>query len=243
MVTPATDDHIEALLPHLTEGLRALITLMTFTGLRTGEALRVTSRDIRDGYIHVAKTKNDEPRMVPVPHGWKWPPNGWGVSTTQGVGKALRRAHHAAGLPYRDGHELGRHAFAARWLKAGKGMKGLQIAGGWKKFSIPADIYGHLEITDIHQQMRELSQIRAKSVQSTGVETPKANPRRKKGPMHQGDRPKSREETPKKGMRGISASQGAYGSATWFSQEGPRPNFAQMVKLCAMRSGGSCINN
>lgn len=89
---------------------------------------------------------------------WEWPPGGWGYKTTQGVGKALQRAHKAAGLPYRDGHELGRHAFAARWLRAGKGMKGLQLAGNWKKFSVPADIYGHLEITDVHSQMRELSE-------------------------------------------------------------------------------------
>ncbi len=76
VVTPATDEHIEALLPHLPEGLRALITLMTFTGLRTGEALRVSAGDIRDGYVHIAKTKNDVPRMVPVPHGWEWPRGG-----------------------------------------------------------------------------------------------------------------------------------------------------------------------
>lgn len=157
VVVPATDGHIETLSPHLSPGLRALITMMTFTGLRTGEALRVVQNDIRDGFIHVVKTKNGEARMVPIPEGWEWPAGGWGYKTTQGVGKALQRAHKAAGLPYRDGHELGRHAFAARWLAAGKGMKGLQLAGGWKKFSIPADIYGHLEITDVHAQMRELS--------------------------------------------------------------------------------------
>jgi integrase len=157
LVTPASDDHIDKLLPHLAEGLRALILMMTFTGLRTGEALRVGPGDIRDGYIHAGHTKNGEPRMVPAPEGWTYPAGGWGYTTTQGVGVALRRAHEAAGLPYRDGHELGRHGFAARWLRSGGSMKGLQIAGGWKKFSIPADIYGHLEITDVHEQMRELS--------------------------------------------------------------------------------------
>lgn len=157
VVTPASDDHIDQLLPHLAPGLRALILMMTFTGLRTGEALRVQPGDVRDGYIHCAYTKNGEPRMVPVPEGWEYPASGWGYTTTQGVGQALRKAHKAAGLPYRDGHELGRHGFAARWLKSGGSMKGLQIAGGWKKFQIPADIYGHLEITDVHERMRELS--------------------------------------------------------------------------------------
>jgi integrase len=157
VVTPASDDHIDRLLPHLAEGLRALILMMTFTGLRTGEALRVRPEDVRDGYIHAGHTKNGEPRMVPAPEGWAYPAGGWGYTTTQGVGGALQRAHKAAGLPYRDGHELGRHGFAARWLKSGGSMKGLQIAGGWKKFSIPADIYGHLEITDVHDRMRQLS--------------------------------------------------------------------------------------
>jgi integrase len=157
VVSPASDDHIRTLLPHLPSGLRELVLLMTFTGLRTGEALEVTSNDVRNGFVYVAKTKNDEPRMVPIPEDWSFPECGWGYKSSQGVGKALRRAHAAAGLPYRDGHELGRHAFAARWLASGKGMKGLQLAGNWKKFSIPADIYGHLEITDIHAQLRELS--------------------------------------------------------------------------------------
>lgn len=167
VVSPADDDHLDRLLPHLSVGLRALIILMTFTGLRTGEALRVTAADIRDGYVLVPKTKNGDPRMVPIPDGWEYPPGGWGYQTTQGVGAALRRAHVSAELPYRDGHELGRHAFAARWLRSGGSMKGLQLAGGWRKFSIPADIYGHLEMTDVHEQMRQLSRRAAKG----GVDT------------------------------------------------------------------------
>lgn len=160
VITPASDDHIEKLAPHLSEGLRALITLMSFTGLRTGEALRVLQNDIQDGYAVVGRTKNGEPRLVPVPEGWIYPEGGFGYNTTQGVGRALQRAHKAAGLPYRDGHELGRHAFAARWLKAGKSLKGLQLAGGWKSLRVCEQVYGHLEITDIHEQMRELSRRR-----------------------------------------------------------------------------------
>jgi integrase len=157
VVNPADDEHIAKLLPHLPGGLRALIELMTYTGLRTGEALRITTGDISNGYAAVRRTKNGEPRLVPLPEGWQWPSGGWGYRTSQGVGKALRDAHKAAGLPYRDGHELGRHAFAARWLRSGGSMRGLQLAGGWKKFLIPAEIYGHLEISDIHEQMRRLS--------------------------------------------------------------------------------------
>ena len=152
--------------------------------------------------------------MVPVPHGWEWPLGGWGVSTTQGVGKALRRAHRAAGLPYRDGHELGRHAFAARWLRAGKGMKGLQIAGGWKKFSIPADIYGHLEISDVHQQMRELSKIRAKSVQPIETETVKtSSPKEKKGRCTKVTGPSLGRKRPGRAYETSLSREAGYGSA------------------------------
>ncbi len=172
-ITPADDKHLDALLPHLPEGLAALITLMTYTGLRTGEALRVAETDIQDGFALVGRTKNGEPRMVPLPEGWEWPSGGWGITTTQGVGKALRRAHKAAGLPYRDGHELGRHAFAARFLKAGGSIKRLKEAGGWKKLAVVDERYGHLEMTDVHDFMRELSRKRANSVKQDGRENDK----------------------------------------------------------------------
>ena len=167
-IHPADDAHIDALLPYLDDGLMRLIWLMSFTGLRTGEALRVDQEGIRDGYAVVGKTKNGDPRMVPLPEGWEYPSGGWGYTTTQGVGKALRRAHKVAGLPYRDGHELGRHAFAARFLKAGGGIKQLKEAGGWKKLAVVDQTYGHLEMTDVHDFVRGLSRNFAKPLQQKG---------------------------------------------------------------------------
>ena len=157
IVTPADDEHIARLLPHCSDGLAALITLMTYTGLRTGEALRVKKEDCKDGYVSVGFTKNGEPRSVPAPNAWNYPKSGFGYSSTQGVGRALRKAHKKAGIPYRDGHELGRHAFAARWLKEGHSIKGLKEAGGWKKLAVVDQSYGHLEQTAVHDTMRELS--------------------------------------------------------------------------------------
>lgn len=165
LVNPADDAHLDRLMPHLADGLMRLIWLMTFTGLRTGEALRIGPGDIRDGYAIAGRTKNGSPRMVPLPEGWEYPAGGWGYTSTQGVGAALRRAHKAAGLPYRDGHELGRHAFAARFLKAGGSLKALKEAGGWKKLAVVDGIYGHLEITAVHDFMRGLSQKFAKPLQ------------------------------------------------------------------------------
>jgi integrase len=157
IVTPADDEHIARLLPHCSEGLAALITLMTYTGLRTGEALRVKKEDVKDGYVGVGTTKNGEPRRIPVPDGWSYPDNGFGYKTTQGVGRALRSASKGAKIVYRDGHEIGRHAFAARWLASGNSIKGLKEAGGWKKLAVVDQSYGHLEQTAVHETMRELS--------------------------------------------------------------------------------------
>lgn len=157
IITPADDEHIAALLPHCSEGLAALVVLMTYTGLRTGEALRVKQEDCREGYVRIGTTKNGEPRMVPQPSAWTYPGGGFGFSSTQGVGRALRRAHKSAELSYRDGHELGRHAFAARWLGKGHSIKSLKEAGNWKTLKIVDETYGHLEQTQIHETMRELS--------------------------------------------------------------------------------------
>ena len=157
IVTPADDEHIAKLLPHCSEGLAALITLMTYTGLRTSEALRVTEKDIRDGFIQVAETKNGESRMVIVPDGWELPARGFGFKTTQGVGRSIRRAHARAGLPLRDGHELGRHAFAYRLLEAGYSTKVVKEAGGWKDGRVVERHYGHMERTKLYDTMRELS--------------------------------------------------------------------------------------
>lgn len=157
IIVPADDEHIARLLPFCSDGLRALVILMTYTGLRTGEALRVKKEDIRDGRVRVGHTKNGKPRNPPIPDGWAYPERGFGFSTTQGVGRALRVAHRNAELPYRDGHEIGRHAFAARWLRSGNSLKGLKEAGGWDTLKIVDQIYGHMEQSSIHDTMRELS--------------------------------------------------------------------------------------
>jgi hypothetical protein len=68
---------------------------------------------------------------------------------------------------------LGRHAFAARFLKAGGSIKRLKEAGGWKKLAVVDERYGHLEITEVHDFMRELSKNRAKSVKQKTDESGK----------------------------------------------------------------------
>jgi hypothetical protein len=56
-----------------------------------------------------------------------------------------------------DAHQIGRHAFAARFLRAGGSIKALKQAGDWQKLAVVDEIYGHLEQSEVHQFMRELS--------------------------------------------------------------------------------------
>lgn len=168
IIKPATDDYLDKLLPHCRPNLRSLLVFMTYTGLRTGPALRVVKDDIQDGYVVVGKEKNGDPRMTPLPAGWAYPEGGWGYETSQGVCKAIRSACKRAGVPYLKAHAIGRHGFAARFLKHGGSIKRLKEAGGWKKLAVVDETYGHLERTDVHDFMRGLSKKRAKSVQNNG---------------------------------------------------------------------------
>lgn len=156
-VAYATDEYLAALLERCPEPLAAAVVLMTFTGLRTGEVLRLTEADfqVRPGWVNVTRTKTGKPALIPLPEGWEWPKGGWGYKTTQGFNKALRRACGLAGLPYLSGHKIGRHTFAARMLNAGYDIKTVKEAGRWETLKIVDEIYGHLEIGRAHDAMRD----------------------------------------------------------------------------------------
>jgi integrase len=64
----ATDDYIDALLPHCGKKLAALIEFMTETAVRVGEAVRLLPDDFTrsPGWALIGKTKSGEPRMVPL---------------------------------------------------------------------------------------------------------------------------------------------------------------------------------
>ena len=161
----ATDDHIAALLPNCSDEIKALVLVMTYTGLRISECLRLRSPDfaMRPGWVHVAKTKNGEPAMVPLPARAIeaveaiMPANAdapvFGYSTVQGVNKSLARAARRSGVEYLSSHQLGRHSFAARLLKAGYDLKTVKEAGRWKKLSIVDERYGHMEQRQYHDAM------------------------------------------------------------------------------------------
>jgi integrase len=155
----ADDAYIRKLLPHCGPHLKAFILTLTYTGLRSGELLRLDKAQMkpRDGWLFVPKTKSGEPAMVPLPPevagaltecGGVFP---WG--DVPAASKALRRAAAAAGLPYLRFHALGRHAFAARLLAAGHDIKTVKEAGRWSGIGIVDAHYGHLEQRRVHAAM------------------------------------------------------------------------------------------
>lgn len=152
-----TEEHVGRLLQRLPYAMACMLALMTATGLRTGEAYRIKREDIRDGVITIWKTKNGRPREIVVPDGWEYPEEGWNFTKPQ-FWTAVRETQRAAldGLVHRV-HELGRHAFAARFLRAGNDIKRLQEAGGWETLAVPAKIYGHISKSETHKEVKRLA--------------------------------------------------------------------------------------
>jgi integrase len=157
----ATDDYLERLLEHCDPELRAVLLVMTYTGLRTGEVLRTTPEDwqVNRGWVRIDRTKNGQPAMVPladealeaveaVGYRWRW-------KGSPELAKALRKAAERAGLLYMKAHSVGRHSFAARLLRQGHSLQLVARAGRWKGIAVVAANYGHLEQDHVHKTMRE----------------------------------------------------------------------------------------
>jgi integrase len=151
-----SEEHIRILLQSLPYGMAMMLALMTATGLRTGEAYRIRREDIRDGLITIWKTKNGVPKQIVVPDGWEYPEHGWDFSLPQFWRTVLRSQLALVGVVHRV-HELGRHAFAARFLKAGNDIKRLQEAGHWATLAVPAKIYGHIQKQDVTREVKRLA--------------------------------------------------------------------------------------
>lgn len=153
------DRVLEAACPHM----RAVLLIMTYTGLRTSEVLSRRPEDfaIEPGWLDVRKTKNSEPALVPLPpqayeaaaaveFRFKW-------SSSPALCHALRKVCEAAGVPYMKPHSIGRHAFAARLLREGYDIKLVKEAGRWKSIQVVDQNYGHLEKRHVHEVMRKVA--------------------------------------------------------------------------------------
>lgn len=166
----ARDEEIEAIVAKSNPDLRAIILIMTYTGLRISEVLRIEPRDLlaRPGWLNIGRTKNGTAAMVPLPQAAReavmavvGTDRVFSYETAQGVNKALVTACKAAGTPQYSTHEIGRHAFAARLLNAGYDLKTVKEAGRWKKLAIVDESYGHLEISRVHDAMLDVARKKA----------------------------------------------------------------------------------
>lgn len=167
-----TDRDIDQILPQCGLHLRAVVLFMTQTGVRVGEAIRLTPNSFAmvKGYAHVGKTKNGKPRIVPLtaelqeaiaaimPKDPFAPVFGYThrTSVNTAIKRACRRLYKATKgkIDIRTSpHKIGRHSFAARLLAAGESLKVVQQAGGWETIQVVANTYGHLEQSAVHETM------------------------------------------------------------------------------------------
>lgn len=163
----ASDEHIAKLLPHCSPRLACLVLFLTFTGARVSEALRVewAHIDFERGVALLVVTKTGGSRQVALAPqllealralALSHPSAGrvFGFADRWGAQNALKRAHARAGLEWLSSHKLGRHAFAARHLKAGHSLPVVTAAGGWASASMVTSVYGHLERSHVDDAVR-----------------------------------------------------------------------------------------
>lgn len=168
--TPA-DAWFAAVLPQLSPQMRALVLLLTFHGLRVGEALARTPADLDTTQpqwkLHIPDTKTGEPAVIelsaPVSQAISeipdWRHQNWlfGTCYRGTVSKAINAACRRAGTRSYGTHAIGRHAFAIRALRDGHSLKWVMQAGRWKDSAMPMKQYGHFETSEISRDVQQLS--------------------------------------------------------------------------------------
>lgn len=153
----------QKLRPHLGPDTLALVAFLTTHGRRLGDALGRTPADFdpEAGTLLIGKTKTGEPMLIDLHPGVRdlidtmpgWASRRWlfrdGPNSASNVRKDIQKACASAGLEYFSPHELGRHAFATRLLRAGYSLQHVKEAGGWKTIEMPAERYGHLGKSEV----------------------------------------------------------------------------------------------
>lgn len=179
-----SEEWYDAVLPHLTTKMRALVLLLTLHGLRISEAINRKPNELntKNWTLSVPDTKTGDPIQVrlsgPViealkdmqrelqdqdakrkakgkePLARRWL---FGTANRSNVYRSLKTACTAAGSERYGSHALGRHAFATRILNDGKSLKHLKEAGRWKTIKMPAQRYGHLERSEVDESVNDLA--------------------------------------------------------------------------------------
>jgi len=159
----------------------AAVLFITLTGARTGEAqkLRLRDVDLGDGRAVLRDRKNDEPLTVAMApmlleamrahvdklharhrerYGEDAPGDTsvFGFKTRWAFPHMVARVRKRAGLPHYRPHAIGRHAFARRFLAEGRTLQELKEAGGWKRATVPDEVYGHLEKNRVQKMVADV---------------------------------------------------------------------------------------
>lgn len=143
---------------------KAVVLFITLTGARSGEAQKLTLRDLfLDRAYAVLRVKGNKMRQVALTpelvealraqvaklheaHGGEAPPETlvFECATRWGIPQIMRRTQKRAHLPRYRPHQIGRHAFATRLLNAGENTMTVRDAGGWDSTRMIDQFYGHL---------------------------------------------------------------------------------------------------
>jgi integrase len=146
--------------------VKAVLLACTMHRLRAGEAIRLKPGDFDPtaGTLIIERTKNGEPVFLrlaaPVieaiqAYNWQAGPGLFGTLTVKnrrGLYRRLERSCKRAEIPYFPPHKAGSHAFAKRLLAAGKSLAHVKAAGRWKTIRVVAELYGHLEHSEVAQE-------------------------------------------------------------------------------------------
>lgn len=164
-----TDDHLIALIKAMPElGHKAATLFASFSGARASEvvAALVEDYDPDHGTILLTKTKNSDARLVHLPEfvneACKLLPRDnpkaplFGMKSRFNFYDAVKRASRAAGIPFLSPHRIGRHTFAARFLRDGNSLVALKQAGGWRSVGAVMQ-YAHLERSSVDAAVRNVS--------------------------------------------------------------------------------------
>lgn len=173
-----SDAEIQAL-TGLPENDGDLFLILFDAGLRRGEARNLQVRDchLGDGQLVVRNGKGGKDRLVPLTHrlterlsDWflldalgprdhLWPtrPGGYYLQRRKRMGDTsfvtwYSRCIEDAGVRYRNPH-VTRHTFATRWLRSGGRLETLSRAMGHASIRTTADLYAHLDVTDLRRDL------------------------------------------------------------------------------------------
>lgn len=168
------EDWFDTVLPHCPPKLGALLITLTLRGRRVTELLRIRPEEIdfETGDAVIGRTKNGEPVLVNIPNaalellkadrpkGWtgRNSKSAFGYVSRSNVYRALKKICAEIGADYYSTHPAGRHAFATRLLKADKSLKFVKEAGGWKSIKMPAMLYGHLEKSEVDDEVKRMGE-------------------------------------------------------------------------------------